>query len=499
MQQPMLLPCCKQHLDQESIKAMVARLALNKAMLPCPLCRKNLSILSPKNDQSPHQIKSSEAQKNGRKIQGIVLNSNLKKEIDHWVLQDPKNRKKLICRASDFPDPSSAVEEPLNTAPTENLPVHEPLPTGHSELLLSQPAVHDRKIFGEYVRFIPENSTFEAKRIRDFLAVFNVIWIEIPPQERPNLQADSQKRLYELALEWMEKEEARILLSNIQTLNLTRLHLHSLPQGLSKLSSLEYLDVSQNTISKLPVIPSLRWLNLRNNRICNVGPHISKMNQLRVLYLGNNPIESISKETMKIKTLMLLELATFSTKFKGFKLELAEFFGKLVCPKEYLNKVGSKLKSLTEEILQAEYGIKKDRKVRKADILKKMPHFSRVRIEGLQKIMNSSAKKGKEPRSQFASPFLLTAISYIAWLYYHHLDDVAEPLFLKLPTTFRNEVYGFIYRKNASLPSMQHLKDLEYGKKAFLHKRYHIDSALRFEALVSTGSQALERILKNSN
>jgi len=497
MQKPMKLPCCGQHLDKESIKALLVRLALDKTELQCPLCRKNWTLISSKEAREINKAIVS-----SRKVEGIILNSNFKKEIDLWIAKSPKERNKLACKTADFPDPPSTSQRPFIQVHRENLIRPTPPPEGLMEALLQshRPAsFYRRESFGVNMRFEPENSSPEAKKIRDFLVTFNTIWVEIPVEIRPKLRADSQKRLFELAVEWMRKEESGVALSKVIILNLPGLNLASFPNELlSKLSFLEALDASGNALSEIPVVPSLCWLNLRNNRIRRIESNITKMIKLKVLYLGKNPIEFVSEKIAKMKTLKVLEVKTFSSKFKGFDIGFTEFFGEIACPKEYLCKFASKVKALTEEIIEMEKRIRKDGKKIKAAILRKMPPFSKARIETLQKLLSCSTnkKKGLSKEKDFpleGSTFLLTAVSYIAWLYFHHLNDVAESLFLKLPKKFRDEVYAFVYKKSLPQLDEQGLRDVEYGKNAFLNNGCKIDDRLRFRSLVAVGDRFKKR------
>ena len=99
-------------------------------------------------------------------------------------------------------------------------------------------------------------------------------------------------------------------------LDLNRKKIQQIPSGLDKLdlSYLKYLYLEGNRISSLPkdffvCLLSLEWLDLRNNKLCEIPRNVGEHKNLKTLLLGSNQLTFIPAEIGFVKTLTGLNLS----------------------------------------------------------------------------------------------------------------------------------------------------------------------------------------------
>jgi Leucine-rich repeat (LRR) protein len=98
-------------------------------------------------------------------------------------------------------------------------------------------------------------------------------------------------------------------------LSIKNLELKSVPQEISSLSNLEYLDVGYNNISDFPMflttMPNLRviYIHNQNGNLKNFPERALRViNNIKVLELGNNSLQTIPAFIYDIKSLRYLNL-----------------------------------------------------------------------------------------------------------------------------------------------------------------------------------------------
>jgi Leucine-rich repeat (LRR) protein len=100
-------------------------------------------------------------------------------------------------------------------------------------------------------------------------------------------------------------------LGNVIRLAAPSQHLKSLPPDISKLSSLQFLDLSGNELNTLPAeigkLKSLQILDLSRNELESLPPEIGQLTNLRILYLSYNNLATLPPEIGKLSSLTYLE------------------------------------------------------------------------------------------------------------------------------------------------------------------------------------------------
>lgn len=102
----------------------------------------------------------------------------------------------------------------------------------------------------------------------------------------------------------------------LDTLDLVRKQIQQIPSGLDKfdLSNLKFLYLEGNMISFLledffPCLASLEWLDLRNNKLCEIPRNIGEHKKLKTVLLGRNQLKFLPAELGFVKTLTGLNLS----------------------------------------------------------------------------------------------------------------------------------------------------------------------------------------------
>ncbi|MBD3350463.1 MAG: hypothetical protein GF364_03155 [Candidatus Lokiarchaeota archaeon] len=136
-------------------------------------------------------------------------------------------------------------------------------------------------------------------------------------------------------------------LSSYKTLDLSKMHLTSIPENIRSLTSLETLDIRENRLNTIPdsigSLKSLTNLNLRKNKLSSLPDSIGSLTSLETLYLYDNKLNSLPETIGSLKSLEELYL-------KGNKLSsLPESIGSLISLKE-LDLRKNNLSSLPDSI-----------------------------------------------------------------------------------------------------------------------------------------------------
>ncbi len=88
--------------------------------------------------------------------------------------------------------------------------------------------------------------------------------------------------------------------------------LKHIPKAIIKIKTLKDVNLSNNKISSfhhLSKLPNLRSLWLRNNQISNLNKSVNDMSQLVNLYLENNQLEALPSDLSGLKSLKVLHLS----------------------------------------------------------------------------------------------------------------------------------------------------------------------------------------------
>lgn len=119
---------------------------------------------------------------------------------------------------------------------------------------------------------------------------------------------DSELTPYEIALERIQQAEA----SGATGLYLSFLALPELPSEIGNLSSLEFLDLSNNQLNSLPPeignLSSLEFLDLRHNQLSSLPPEIDNLENLQLLDLGDNQLTQLPSEIGNLQNLQWFDL-----------------------------------------------------------------------------------------------------------------------------------------------------------------------------------------------
>lgn len=86
----------------------------------------------------------------------------------------------------------------------------------------------------------------------------------------------------------------------VEYLDLSNNNLHYLPDDIGRLIELKYINLSKNQLTGLPTVIGDLWklekIDLSDNLISDVAEEIAaieRLPNLRLLYLGKNPINSL--------------------------------------------------------------------------------------------------------------------------------------------------------------------------------------------------------------
>ncbi|MFS0514113.1 COR domain-containing protein, partial [Nostoc sp. UIC 10607] len=140
-----------------------------------------------------------------------------------------------------------------------------------------------------------------------------------------------------------------VQLTNLQSLDLRRNQLSSLPPEIVQLTNLQSLNLDSNQLSSLPPeigqLTNLQSLDLFNNQLSNLPPEIGKLTNLQSLNLFNNQLSNLPLEIGKLTNLQSLNLSF--NQLSNLPLEI----GKLT-NLQSLNFFNNQLSSLPLEIRQ---------------------------------------------------------------------------------------------------------------------------------------------------
>ncbi len=482
MSAPMKMPCCKQNIDQASVNALLARLPFEKKTIPCPLCRKRINVISQENGGVATESNGSKVV--SRKIVGLVRDKPLKKRVEAWVSSNSEERRGLLCKPEDFPDPAT-----LRHQASEQIFIDTRGPPGglqqvleRSRRIVPQPKI----VFGP--SFHPKFQDFASDQVlkRDFLVIFNEIWRQIPTAKRPPaFQADVMSDFYLQVRDWLQEEEAKVALATVTSLNLHDLELASFPIDPKLLPSLAYLDVSENSLESIPRFPKLRWLNARQNKVQSIGEEVASMPKLEYLLLGKNPITGMHAALAKSRSLLEIEFSGYML-HHGIPSEFATFAGKLSCPRDDLDGLMVFILQQIEEIVSASRELEKCNLKEMNRIFEILPPVFREQLRKaiLENIKNlgPNPEMGKMQRL-YADTLFLIGLNYISWLYRHDYPEYGQQCFLRFSENIRKAVYYSIYKK-AGQEFSGKKSDPDFGEKAFFGlKDYEIDNTLRLQVL----------------
>ena len=101
--------------------------------------------------------------------------------------------------------------------------------------------------------------------------------------------------------------------TNLKELNLSSMDLNTVPEDLSKLNQLEWLNLSNNSLALFPNemlnLSNLRHLFLNDNQLENIPLDISMLSQLIELHLQNNKLGSLSPGIGNLTLLIYLNVS----------------------------------------------------------------------------------------------------------------------------------------------------------------------------------------------
>lgn len=149
----------------------------------------------------------------------------------------------------------------------------------------------------------------------------------------------------------LQRMDARILkLKNLNTLDLSRNKLVTLPDSLDTLQNLRSLDLSHNQMQDIPECISrggcaegLRFLDLSFNEITCVPRRIQAMRNLNSLKMNNNNIESLPHSLGSMKDLRRLEISNNQLLCLPWSFTQLEF--------DFLDVSGNLFKQMTEGLV----------------------------------------------------------------------------------------------------------------------------------------------------
>lgn len=133
-----------------------------------------------------------------------------------------------------------------------------------------------------------------------------------------SLSAEGQSRLRD----FLEAENR----AELNSLDLSRCKLDSLPRALAECQNLVELDLSKNDLSELPSyfqsFTKLEVLHLSKNQFESIPSILRACPSLRELHIDQNPIDSLSRSINGFEKLELLDL--WDCELKYISLELCE-------------------------------------------------------------------------------------------------------------------------------------------------------------------------------
>ena len=109
-----------------------------------------------------------------------------------------------------------------------------------------------------------------------------------------------------------EYDQLKILLLNKFTFFEKPKNITVLPDEITKLKNLEYLDLQYCNMNSVPAqigeLKKLRGLNLWNNKLKSIPAQIGELRNLTLLFLGNNEVDTIPAQIFGLKNLKMLVL-----------------------------------------------------------------------------------------------------------------------------------------------------------------------------------------------
>ncbi|KAJ5079935.1 leucine-rich repeat-containing protein [Anaeramoeba ignava] len=131
---------------------------------------------------------------------------------------------------------------------------------------------------------------------------------------------------------WVQNVSSFLAFKELKTLTIISCQLHQIPHEFISLPNLEYLNISQNPITSIPIRSSspniiLKTLILNNCNIERIGSSISSFPNLENLFLINNNISFVSFHINNLLRLSKLDLSLnllndLPTSFKGLSKSL---------------------------------------------------------------------------------------------------------------------------------------------------------------------------------
>ncbi|MBS3902777.1 MAG: leucine-rich repeat domain-containing protein [Anaplasmataceae bacterium] len=457
-------------------------------MLTCPLCRGRVDV-----------EESLEAGTGllARKVQGAIENTALMEEIKAWVAANPEQREPLLGNPESFleipDDPQRDEDEEIAQ---EILPRR--VPGLIEDLSLLQPST---RRFGPSF-FIESRQENLCGNTRDFLLTFNEIWQQIPYEFRPEFIENETLTDFERIIRaWIGSSEGVEALHSIEILNLQNLGLSKLPGCVRQLRSLQYLDISGNQLEQFPNIPSLKWLNVRDNHIEKIDDRIETMTNLDTLLMTRNPVQRISAKIAFLPKLKILELTRVSPSFEGLPMQLIAFHGKIHSSTRHIKQLADAIHKQVVILLKASELLRKaecekaEQHLRSlAAPLQDMVAIHKTKVEKF--LVNKSITITNSSHHLKSEILYMTALYCIGWLYWHKEEKLAETLFSQLPEELRHQVYHEVYLLAPSYEEITKRKrNVEFGRMAF-HRvsGYDVSIEVRLRAITEAGHKRIQSL-----
>lgn len=118
--------------------------------------------------------------------------------------------------------------------------------------------------------------------------------------------------LFKSAYRYQSLEDALKNPDSVRWLELRKQKLKEIPKEVFRFKNLQYLDLSRNNLKSLPdsigALTNLQYFNACRNKLTSVNKEIGKLSNLVYLNLNNNDLESLPPQIGNLELLEVLDL-----------------------------------------------------------------------------------------------------------------------------------------------------------------------------------------------